>query len=371
MGLRLAAPGGIAALAVLLLACTGGAAPPAPAVAPTARVPAAVAAAPATTVPASPAPTRLKIGYIPSAICSGIYLALDRGYFAEEGLELDMETFDAGERMIPSLATNQMVIGAGGLSAGLFGALSRGANLKVVAGLTTHEPGFASTGIVIRKDLYDSGAIRSFADMRGRTLGLIAPSSGLAIDMSRAFQEAGMSDADVNWETLSFPDQVPALANGAIDVSILTEPFVARVVQSGIGVRWKGMDEVYPYHQASVLMYAPDFPREQPEAAVRFLAAYLRGARDFTDAVKHGRDRAGVFRVLAEYTPIKDLSLYEIMVPSGIDPDGALNLDSMNYDQDWYLARGYVREKLDLAAVVDLGYRDAALQRVGRYVPRP
>ena len=368
---RLVAPGVIAALAVLLQACAGGSAPAAPAAAPTSGVPAAAAAAPAATVAANPAPTRLKIGYIPSAICSGIYLALNRGYFAEEGLDLDMETFDAGERMIPALATNQMVIGAGGLSAGLYGALNRGAALKVVAGLTTHEPGYASTAIVVRKDLYDSGAIRGFADMRGRTLGLIAPSSGLAIDMSRAFQEAGMSDADVNWETLSFPDQVPALANGAIDVSVLTEPFVARVVQSGIGVRWKGMDEVFPYHQASVLMYAPDFPREQPEASVRFLAAYLRGARDFTDAVKHGRDRAGVFRVLAEYTPIKDLSLYEIMVPSGIDPDGALNLESMDYDQDWYVTRGYMREKVDLSTVVDLSHRDAALQRVGRYVPRP
>ena len=52
-------------------------------------------------------------------------------------------------------------------------------------------------------------------------------------------------------------------------------------------------------------------------------------------------------------------------------PDGALNLESMDYDQDWYVARGYIREKIDLAAVVDLSYRDAAMQRMGRYVPRP
>src|SRR5579884_446841 len=92
---------------------------------------------------------------------------------------------------------------------------------------------------------------------------------------------------------------------------------------------------------------------------------------DYVDAVKHGRDRIGVFTVLAEYTPIKDLSVYEAIVPSGIDPDGELNLESMEYDQEWYLARGYLRERVDLGRVVDLRYRDAALQRLGRYTPRP
>ena len=58
-------------------------------------------------------------------------------------------------------------------------------------------------------------------------------------------------------------------------------------------------------------------------------------------------------------------------MPSGIDPDGALNQESMDYDQDWYVTRGYMREKVDLSMVVDLSHREAALQRVGRYVPRP
>ena len=80
---------------------------------------------------------------------------------------------------------------------------------------------------------------------------------------------------------------------------------------------------------------------------------------------------AGVFQVLAEYTPIKDLSVYEQIVPSGIDPDGALNQESMEYDQDWYLARDYLHEKIELGRLVDLRYREAALQQLGPYTPRP
>ena len=100
------------------------------------------------------------------------------------------------------------------------------------------------------------------------------------------------------------------------------------------------------------------------------MVAYLRGARDFVDAFRHNRDRAGVIQVLIENTPIKDPVLYDLMVPSGIDPDGNLNVESMEFDQDWYLARGYIRERIELSRVVDMRFRDAALQRIGRYVPR-
>jgi NitT/TauT family transport system substrate-binding protein len=326
-----------------------------------------VLAAPA----AAGAPLKLKVGLVPGTPSAGVYLAIARGYFAEEGLEVELEPFDAGERSIPALATGQIEISASGLSAGLYGAIARGAELKAVAGMTTNEPGYSSSAAVVRKDLADAGAIREVPDLRGRTGGMIAPSTSFAIAAGRALRAAGLTDDDVNWTILSFPDQVSALANGAIDVGFITEPFVARAVQTGIGVRWKGMDEFFPNQQLTVVMYNPDFVREHPDAARRWLVAYLRGARDFVDAFKHGRDKAGVIRVLIENTPIKDPALYEVMVPSGIDPDGAINLESMDYDQDWYLSRGFVREKIDLGRVVDLSYRDAALQQIGRYQPRP
>ena len=308
---------------------------------------------------------------MPGTPSAGIYLALAHGYFAEEGLDVETEPFDAGERAIPALATGQIEISGSGLSAGLYGAIARGSDLRVVAGMTTNAPGYSSSAAVVRKDLYDAGAIREVPDLRGRTAALIAPSTSFAIDAGRALRGAGLDDDVVNWTILSFADQIPALANGAIDVGFITEPFVARAVQTGVGVRWKGMDEFFPNHQLTVVMYNPDFARDHPDAARRWLAAYLRGARDFTDAFKHGRDKAGVVRVLIESTPIKDAALYDAMVPSGIDPDGALNQESMEYDQDWYLSRGYVREKIDLSRVVDLSYREAALQQIGRYQPRP
>lgn len=356
---------------LLLAGCAGGSVPTHTGLAPP-EVSAAAPAAPGLRVaPTASAPTTVRVGLVPGVPMAGIYLGIAHGYFAEQGLELALEPFTAGDQMIPPLATGQIDAAGLGMSAAMYAAVARGAELQVVAGISSNQPGFSSSALVVRKELIDAGTIRELADLRGRTLGVIAPTSGLAIDASRGLQSAGLTDADVTWTYLSFPDQLPALANGAIDVGTPTEPFVARAVQTGIGVRWRGMDEIYPNHQLTTVAYSPSFAREQPEAAQRFLIAYLRGARDFVDAVKQGRDRAGVFQVLAEYTPIKDLSVYEQIVPSGIDPDGALNQESMEYDQDWYLARDYLHEKIELGRLVDLQYREAALQQLGPYTPRP
>jgi NitT/TauT family transport system substrate-binding protein len=314
---------------------------------------------------------RIKVGHNPGAYYAPIYLAIARGYYAEEGFELELETFTSGEATIPSLATGQIDAAGIGLSAALYGAVARGVELKIVAGCSRNEPGYSSSALTVRKDLIDSGAVRDVADLRGRTIGSISQTVGLTIDLSRALQGAGLSDNDINLTVLSFPDQVPALANGAIDAGMLSEPFVAVATGQGYAVRWKGADELYPNHQLTAFGFAPSFARDQVDVGQRFVAATLRGARDFVDAVKHNRDRPGLYAVLAEYTPLKDLAMYERIVPSGIDPDGEINLDSMEYDQSWLIERGHLRERVDLAQVVDLRYRDAALQRLGRYTPRP
>ena len=75
--------------------------------------------------------------------------------------------------------------------------------------------------------------------------------------------------------------------------------------------------------------------------------------------------------MLSDYTTIKDLGLYDVITPSGIAPDGDINLESLAYDQEWYIQRGFSRERVELSHIVDQSYREAALQRIGRDVPRP
>jgi len=51
----------------------------------------------------------------------------------------------------------------------------------------------------------------------------------------------------------------------------------------------------------------------------------------------------------------------------GIDPNGALNLESLDADQEWWVGAGYQQRKVNLDEVVDTSFLRAAVERLGPY----
>ncbi len=307
-------------------------------------------------------PVNVSFGDIPSTSLAAVYIAQAHGYFEAEGLNVTLEPFANAESMIPLMAKNQLDVSGGGVNSAMFSAIGRGLPIKIVAGVSRNMPGMSSSAIVVRKELIDSGRVRDYADLRGLRISLVSATSGLGAEYYRVLEMGGLTEQDVDLKILSFPDAALALTNGAIDVGILTEPFVARLVQTGVGVRWKGADEIYPDHQITALLYSPGF-RENHEAAVRFLVAYIRGAREYNSII-NSDDRTPVYEILAQYTPIKDLAMYSVMHPSGIHPDAALNVASLDADQNLWASQGHIQQKADLTQAVDLQYWEAALKRL-------
>jgi NitT/TauT family transport system substrate-binding protein len=306
----------------------------------------------------------VRIADIPNGSNAGVYIALDRGYFQEAGLDVTLETFDVSEKAIPAIATNQVDIGAGGVNAALFSAIGRGLPLRIVGGISGNVPGSSSSALMIRKDLIDSGRVRDYADLRGMRIGLTSVAGALGVELKQILDNGGLAESDIDVKLLSFPDATVALSNGGIEAALLTEPFVVRLVQSGSAVRWKGADEIYPHHQLTVLLYSPEFPQRHPEAAIRFMEAYIRGARDYVTTMQGGGDRTPIFQILVDHTPIKDLNIYAAMMPSGVDANAGLNLASLAGDQDLWISQGHITQPADLSVAVDLQYQQAALQRL-------
>ena len=162
-----------------------------------------------------------------------------------------------------------------------------------------------------------------------------------------------------------------ALQNKAVDASLTTEPSATRAVQSGAAVRIMGDDAIYPNHQLAVVLYSGAFIRSKPDAARRFMRAYVRAIRDYNDALDNGR-LAGpgadeVVAILTEYTNVKDAALYRTITPHGTDPDGRLNVESLKTDLQFYKDEGTVTGAVTVAQVVDTSFVDAAVKALGPY----
>src|SRR5579885_1684318 len=260
-----------------LLACTTPrATPTAPQSASTeSRAETESAAPPAVAPAAASGPTLVRLGANVGASDAGIFLAMDWGYFAEQGLEIEIIR-GSGSEQVAALATGEMDVGAGAVSAGLLNAMSRELPLRIVADKGSNPPGFGYQAIVLRKDLWDSGQVRSWADLRGRRIAAASVRSSVDFLLARGLAEAGLKLEDVDLVQVAYPDMNMALANGVIDAASFWEPLLTVGLEQGILVRWKCIDEVDPGHQSGTILYGTSFLANRPELGHRFMLAYVR-----------------------------------------------------------------------------------------------
>jgi NitT/TauT family transport system substrate-binding protein len=143
---------------------------------------------------------------------------------------------------------------------------------------------------------------------------------------------------------------------------------VAAAVEKGIAVRWKGLDEIVPNLQ-NVFLVASESFLARTDVARAWMIAYLRGIRDYHDAITKGRDREAVIGILMQATAVKDRATYERMVMSGIDPDGEVNVDSIREALGELRAAGDIQGAVDLDRVIDLSQIRYAQRVLGRASP--
>jgi NitT/TauT family transport system substrate-binding protein len=335
--------------------------------------PTVVAAQAASPPPSAPPSQPVKVRWGGQSVLtdSGAYIAADRGYFQEEGIDFEYVHFASASDIVPALANGQLEVGALAVNVAAFNALARGTGIRLVADRGIFRPGYGWIALVVRPDLIESGRFRGSADLRGLHMAVTPPlgATANAVALARLLEREGIAEEEVQFTALPFPDMNPALANRAIDAAFQSEPLLSTALQQGIAVRVVGSDEIYPNQQLGIVAYGAAFMREQPAAAQRFMVAYLRGLRDFVDAFSRGRDRAVVVQALIHHTPVKDPAAYDRMIPTGFNPDGYMNVESMAADQEWFVAQGRLPQRADLATVVDHQYVEYTLARLGRYQP--
>lgn len=351
-------------------AATAPPAAPAPPAASAAAPAAGTQATPPTVAPLSP-PVTVKMGVIGIAPEAGIYQAVEKGYFQDEGLQVELVTVRGISEQVGLLATGQLHFGAGGVDPGLFNAAQREIGLNLVTtmvGSTAQNPGGAV--LVVRQDLLDSGQYSDLPDLKGMTIALSTLGTTSQMHVERALARGGLTADDVTLVAMAFPDMLAALGNKAVDAAWVVEPFAAIANSRGVGRTVIKAGEVFPGAPGVVMLVSPQFAAEQPEAARRFLTAYLRANRDYYGAFVSNENAAAreeIIQALIKYTAVKDPALYELMGWPGVDPNGGLDAQVLSEMQDYLLQRGTVRERLDIGRVIDRSYINYALEWLGRY----
>src|SRR3954454_21123165 len=208
----------VAAIGLLLGGCAASSAPAPPAPVAPDRGPAAPPSASAAAArpdrsPAEPPPISgtERVGLLNTLTDGPLYIAIERGYLRQQGLEVEAVPFTEGGQMVPALAAGDLDVGSGAPAVGFFNAIARGLSLKIVADKYQATANQASNAFVVRKDLVDTGQFKSYADLRGRTVATTSKPTSAGYAIHRALQSEGLSYDDVSFVELGFPNINAAL----------------------------------------------------------------------------------------------------------------------------------------------------------------
>jgi NitT/TauT family transport system substrate-binding protein len=315
----------------------------------------------------------ITVGVTSSTSDAPIFIADKKGYFRDEGLDVKVVNFRSAADMVAPLGAGQIEAGAGSASAGLYNAVARGIKIKIVADKASSAPGYGATKILVRKDHVESGRYRELKDLKGMKFAMNAPGVSNTSTLNTLLKSAGLQYADVETVDMPLPDHVAALKNKSVDASASVEPGPALAVRNGDAVVIKSDDEILPNHQIAVLLYSEDFAAKQPAAARAFMRAYIRAVRFYNGALTSSRldgpNADEVIAILADATPIKSREIYKLITPTGMNPDGRVNKESLAYDLAFYAEQGLVKGAVNLDDAVDGSFVDAALKELGPYRP--
>ncbi len=318
--------------------------------------------------PARAAADIVRIGAASTTSDAQIFIADRKGYFADEGIAIEISNFASAANMVAPMAAGQLDVGAGSVSAGLYNAVARGIPIKVVADKSSSPPGYGPTQILVRKDHVDSGRYKSPADLKGFRFAMNGPGVSNTSTLNTLLTSVGLKYSDVTTVNLSFPDHFVAYQNKSVDAGASAEPIVTAALKAGYVALVKRDDEIDPYHQLANILYSQSFA-EKRDLATRFMRAYLRAARFYNKGLAGGHyagpNGGEIIKLLIEFTNIKDAALLREITPNGCDPRGRVNVASLKKDYDFYASQGLIEGKASVDDIVDMSFVDAAEKSLG------
>ncbi len=311
---------------------------------------------------------KIKVGVSPVVSSAGIFLAYEKGYFKDEGIEVEITYFkSSGAPMTALLGNGNLDVGAGNISAGLWSAITAGLDIKLVADKGHVNKGCDYIGLLVRKDHIDSKRYKSLSDLKGFKMAITAFGVSQQIAADKFLKSAGLSVQNVTFEKMDYATMNTALQNKNIDATIQLEPYLSEAELRGIAVKISGVNEVYPEQQSAAIIYASQFITEHPDLAEKFMIAYLKGARAYNDAFINGKNKAEAISLLKKHIKIESDEIWNKMIPAGINPDGFLNKKSLAEDMRWYQEHGFIDTICDIEKAVDHTFVEKALVRLGKY----
>src|ERR1700744_5729261 len=177
-------------------------------------------------------PLKAKIGVLRLSSSAPVFIAQDKGYFRDAGLEVELKFFDAAQPIAVATTSGDVDFGITAFTAGLYNLAGKG-TLKVIGGMSREKAGYPLIGYFARNKAYDAG-LKAPKDLAGKRVAVTQVGSSFHYSLGLLADKYGFKLADVKIVPLqSLSNAAAALKGETVDAALLPISTARRLVDDG------------------------------------------------------------------------------------------------------------------------------------------
>lgn len=213
-------------------------------------------------------PTTIRIGVVPGEISGQIFYGIDKGFFAKNGLDVQLMPFTSGGAIASAIAGGSIDVGMVDLTSLIIGHSKGLPFVGLASGLLNSTQG-STFAIVVRGD----SPIRSARDFSGATIAVNGLNNIAQISAESWLDHNGGDSKSVKFIEMPLPLKKDAVLQGKVNGSLDTEPFLTYGIDAGLRPFMMGNTGIAPVYLLDFWASMKDWADKNPATVMKFVAA--------------------------------------------------------------------------------------------------
>lgn len=309
--------------------------------------------------------TKVNVGVMRLASHAPSFIAFERGYYKEAGLDVELKYFEAAQPMAVAIASGDADFGITAMSGGLISLAEKEA-VKVIGGALTEEKGLVGAIILASNKAYEAGLTHP-KELAGKTFGITTTGSSFHFMAHKIAQANNISLSDISLRPLQKVGAiVGALSSNQID-SWAIQPSISKKMIAENAAKQIGLVSDYaPDYQVTTVFTSTNNAANEREKTQAFIKAYARAVDDynkaFVDRTADADEVDAIAKICHKYVesdlPFEQAKNNLVEGSMRINSNLALSLNSVTEQLDWFKAEGMVKGNITPEMLFDTSYVD-------------
>ncbi len=312
---------------------------------------------------AATAAEKLSVGALRFTSHSAGFIALERGYFKQEGLDVEFRFFQAAAPTAVALAGGDVDFAIAGVTGGYINLAAKGA-IKAVGGVLHEHKDIDGVAIMASMKAYKAGFTKP-EQLKGKSLAMTQLGSTFHYMGAVLAETFGYSIKDISVRPLhKVGAMIGAFKSGQVDAMLMVPHIAKPLDRAGAGKIIGWLRDYRPDYQVTVLLTSTKNIEEKPELVKKFLRAYAKGIADFNGVMlNQSKDPAAteaMVKLIHKYVyTSRPYAKAARSIKAGavyLNPGASLDLKSIAHQLKWHQSQGFVAKTVTMEQIVDTSF---------------